>query len=156
MSISLENWIRNKLQENEEMHDYAVATDAVRVWIDEWKLESKMNFTTNGVIVITNPYQLNARLIRKALTLGNMGMAIDMGDAISVEPRKSDTQKCILDDFQYMKDNIIPIPLEIDMPIKNYDIPMPIVKQAPKFPPEEPKPHPTSWRQSNRHFKRRK
>lgn len=37
MSISLENWIRNKLQEVEEMQDYEVATDTVRVWIDLWK-----------------------------------------------------------------------------------------------------------------------
>lgn len=37
MNISLENWLRNKLQENEEMHDYAVATDTVRCWIDEYK-----------------------------------------------------------------------------------------------------------------------
>ena len=37
MNISLENWLRNKLQENEEMHDYAVATERVRCWIDEYK-----------------------------------------------------------------------------------------------------------------------
>lgn len=37
MNISLENWLRNKLQENEEMHDYAVATETVRCWIDEYK-----------------------------------------------------------------------------------------------------------------------
>jgi hypothetical protein len=37
MNISLENWLRNKLQENEEMHDYAVATETVRCWIDDYK-----------------------------------------------------------------------------------------------------------------------
>lgn len=37
MKISLENWLRNKLQENEEMHDYAVSTDTIRSWIDEYK-----------------------------------------------------------------------------------------------------------------------
>lgn len=37
MNISLENWIRNKLQEVEETHDYQVATDSVRAWIDIWK-----------------------------------------------------------------------------------------------------------------------
>jgi hypothetical protein len=37
MKISLENWLRNKLQENEEMHDYAVATETLRCWIDEYK-----------------------------------------------------------------------------------------------------------------------
>jgi hypothetical protein len=37
MKISLENWLRNKLQENEEMHDFSVATDTVRCWIDEHK-----------------------------------------------------------------------------------------------------------------------
>lgn len=37
MNISLENWLRNKLQENEEMHDYAVATETVRCWIDEYE-----------------------------------------------------------------------------------------------------------------------
>lgn len=37
MNISLENWLRNKLQENEEMHDYAVSTETVKCWIDEYK-----------------------------------------------------------------------------------------------------------------------
>ena len=37
MNITLENWLRNKLQKNEEMHDYAVATDTVRCWLDEYK-----------------------------------------------------------------------------------------------------------------------
>lgn len=36
-SLSLEVWIRNKLQEHEEMHDYAVATESVRIWIDQWR-----------------------------------------------------------------------------------------------------------------------
>jgi hypothetical protein len=34
--MTLENWLRNKLQENEEMHDYAVATDTLRCWMDEY------------------------------------------------------------------------------------------------------------------------
>ena len=33
----LENWIINKLQEIEEMHEYSVATDTIRCWIDEFK-----------------------------------------------------------------------------------------------------------------------
>lgn len=37
MNISLENFLRNKLQENEEMQDYAVATETIRYWIDEYK-----------------------------------------------------------------------------------------------------------------------
>lgn len=36
MNISLENWIRNKLQEVEEMQDYSVAIDTVRCWINEY------------------------------------------------------------------------------------------------------------------------
>ena len=36
MKISLENWIRNKLQETEEMLVYSVGTDTVRCWIDEY------------------------------------------------------------------------------------------------------------------------
>lgn len=36
MNISLENYLRNKLDENELMHDYAVATDSVRCWIQEY------------------------------------------------------------------------------------------------------------------------
>ena len=39
MAISLKNWIRNKLHEIEEMHDYSVSTDTVRCWIDEWETE---------------------------------------------------------------------------------------------------------------------
>jgi hypothetical protein len=34
MNISLETWLRNKLNEIESMHDYEVATETVRVWID--------------------------------------------------------------------------------------------------------------------------
>ena len=33
--MDLEKWIRNKLSENEKMHDYAVSTESVRCWIDE-------------------------------------------------------------------------------------------------------------------------
>lgn len=36
MNITLENWLRNKLQETEEQHEYDVATDTVRCWIDEY------------------------------------------------------------------------------------------------------------------------
>lgn len=36
MTITLKNWIRNKLQEVEEMQEYQIATDTVRCWIDEW------------------------------------------------------------------------------------------------------------------------
>lgn len=41
-TISLKNWIKNKLQEVEEMHDYDVATDTVRVWIEEYYYEIKL------------------------------------------------------------------------------------------------------------------
>lgn len=34
--VSLENWLRDKLDENERMHDYAVATDTVRRWIEDY------------------------------------------------------------------------------------------------------------------------
>ena len=34
--MELENFIRNKLQELEEMQDYEVPTDTVRAWIDIW------------------------------------------------------------------------------------------------------------------------
>lgn len=39
-NISLENWLRNKLQENEEMHDYAVSTETIRCWIGEYNSHS--------------------------------------------------------------------------------------------------------------------
>jgi hypothetical protein len=35
-TLSLENWIRNKLAENEEMHHYDIATESVRIWIDQY------------------------------------------------------------------------------------------------------------------------
>lgn len=35
--ISLENWIRNKLDEIERMADFSVGTETVRCWIDEYK-----------------------------------------------------------------------------------------------------------------------
>jgi hypothetical protein len=35
--MTLENFVRNKLQETEEIHDYCVATETVRIWIDEHK-----------------------------------------------------------------------------------------------------------------------
>lgn len=34
MNISLENWLRDKLDEIESMHEYSIATDTVRAWID--------------------------------------------------------------------------------------------------------------------------
>ena len=36
MNITLENWLRNKLQETEEMLCYDLATDTLRCWIDEY------------------------------------------------------------------------------------------------------------------------
>lgn len=35
--IGIENFIRNKLQETEEMQEYSVSTDTIRCWIDEYK-----------------------------------------------------------------------------------------------------------------------
>ena len=32
--ITLENWLRNKLYETEQMGDYDVATETIRCWID--------------------------------------------------------------------------------------------------------------------------
>ena len=34
--IRIENFIRNKLQETEEMQEYSVSTDTIRCWIDEY------------------------------------------------------------------------------------------------------------------------
>lgn len=34
MNISLENWLRNTLDEVDLMCDYEVSTDTVRAWID--------------------------------------------------------------------------------------------------------------------------
>lgn len=45
MDISLENWLRNKLQESEENLDYCIATDTIRCWIDEYNLLTKQNKT---------------------------------------------------------------------------------------------------------------
>jgi len=39
--ITLEHFLRNKLQENEEQQDYAVATDTVRAWMDEYAEQFK-------------------------------------------------------------------------------------------------------------------
>jgi len=36
MNISLENWLRKKLEENEKMHDYSISTETVRILIDEY------------------------------------------------------------------------------------------------------------------------
>lgn len=36
MKISLENYLRNKLDEVESMHSYELATDTIRCWIDEY------------------------------------------------------------------------------------------------------------------------
>lgn len=37
MNISLENYLRNKLDEVESMHSFELATDTIRCWIDEYK-----------------------------------------------------------------------------------------------------------------------
>lgn len=36
MSLTLENWLRNKFDEAEIMHYYAVSNDTIRCWIDEY------------------------------------------------------------------------------------------------------------------------
>lgn len=36
MKISLENYLRNKLDEVESMHSFELATDTIRCWIDEY------------------------------------------------------------------------------------------------------------------------
>lgn len=35
--MTLKNWILNKLDDYEKTQDYAVATDTVRCWIEEWE-----------------------------------------------------------------------------------------------------------------------
>ncbi len=45
MNISLENWLRDKLDENESMHDFAVATETIKCWIDEFKELNKPDVT---------------------------------------------------------------------------------------------------------------
>ena len=37
INMTLENWLRNRLHENEEMHQYCIATDTVRCWIEAHK-----------------------------------------------------------------------------------------------------------------------
>lgn len=36
MGISLDNYLRNKLDEVESMHSYELATDTLRCWIDDY------------------------------------------------------------------------------------------------------------------------
>ena len=43
MNITLENWLRNKLQETEEMLCYDLGTDTLRCWIDEYNQFKKDN-----------------------------------------------------------------------------------------------------------------
>lgn len=59
MNISLENWLRNKLQETEEMHDYAVATDTLRCWIDEYKQLNQPVITSLDNLNIGDTYKYN-------------------------------------------------------------------------------------------------
>ena len=56
MKITLENWIRNKLQENESMSDFAVATDTIRCWIDEYKVQNKIDELAEKFSHHVNPY----------------------------------------------------------------------------------------------------
>lgn len=37
MKITLENWLRNKIDEVESMHEFGVSTDTIRCWVDEYK-----------------------------------------------------------------------------------------------------------------------
>ena len=36
-TVSLKNYLRDKLHQQEEMHDYSVATETVRVWIEQYE-----------------------------------------------------------------------------------------------------------------------
>lgn len=49
MENSLENWLREKLNEVEKMHDYGVATETVRCWIDEYNQLTNVNNNTHAI-----------------------------------------------------------------------------------------------------------
>ncbi len=41
MKTSLEDWLRDKLQKAEKLRDYAIATETVKIWINEWEALTK-------------------------------------------------------------------------------------------------------------------
>jgi hypothetical protein len=67
MNISLENWLRNKLQETEEMHEYAVATETLRIWIDQYNHLKKEAFDADISNHFKNKFGLYANEIYEYL-----------------------------------------------------------------------------------------
>lgn len=43
MKISLENYLRNKIDEVESMHSYELSTDTIRCWIDEYNEQLRLS-----------------------------------------------------------------------------------------------------------------
>lgn len=57
---TLEDWLRRKVDENEKMHDYSVATETIRLWIDEFNSSKSFHPPTASQVRI-NAEELDAR-----------------------------------------------------------------------------------------------
>jgi hypothetical protein len=108
----------------------------------------------HGVLVIGNPAELNMELIREAMMHRSEGLHIGVVSDVELPERGVKISR--LGDGGIAAQVNKLCEEELTMTITNPYEGIPKVKIAPKFPPEDPKPHPTSWRQSNRHYKKRK
>lgn len=114
----------------------------------------KMDFNTR-VIVVGKPAELNMEIIRESLKRGNFGLDIRMGDDVGVPERgikisrlgdgglAAQVNKLCEDRLAEKKEEVYTLTNHY------HDIQMPFVEK-------DTKPHPTNWRQSNRHYKRKR
>lgn len=56
MKISLENYLRNKLDEVESMHSFELATDTIRCWIDEYNEQLRKHAVIEQSEQLVCPY----------------------------------------------------------------------------------------------------
>lgn len=57
MNISLENYLRDQLSQIEENHDYSVATDTVRAWIDTYNSSKEGRI---AVLISNQPHPIRS------------------------------------------------------------------------------------------------
>lgn len=83
MIISLENFLRNQLQELEQNHEYSIGTDSVRALIDQYKElhePKKPRPFLNGEKVYWDPAEVTAIVISEPPYSGTYPVCIEVED----------------------------------------------------------------------------
>lgn len=65
MKITLENWLRNKIDEVESMHEFGVSTDTVRCWIEEYKDSTEKKSPHDALLLKIREMEIAAETMEK-------------------------------------------------------------------------------------------